>query len=1114
MAPASVPVARSVPSAWRRLPRPPRPSALVRALSLSCLYLALLAGVTAQGEFVNFEPPQVRPIAVATIGGPGGLEGQDALVGQDVLLCCNTPGNSVDVFEASAPYTFLFRVPVGLAPVTVRWHEERSSFYSCNFVGDSVTRVELTRQGGQLTYTVHATTFVGDEPCDIYFLGNPGQDDEVAWVTLNTRSAVAGIRPDTLATVLGEFPLLDQSVAPQLAVKQARAAEALPDGRAFIANFMGDEPVSPSRNYDFDLYVWDPTSPTNPMRVTGLGTTHHSFTIDDLTGRMYVVGTRAQHQQAAGVHNVAALPTGFVQSWLWVVDVPLGAVPTVQPEALPGPTASPYHSIDLNRAYNGTPPIGQTRAAVPPGDAIAQPTDVLVFRQPGAEDEGEKLFLAMYHSDRVAVLEPDATKPGGWAIRRIALNLRPNTNYSVVGPRGLAQSATATDPDQAGTSGLVYALNRLDNSVSVIDPVAEIELARFALSVDPTPPAIRAGREFLYSARFSGNGAVSCASCHVDGRTDGLAWDLGESNPMPPFAIDPWLLDGNFFSSLTMPDEKGLMVTQTLQGLVNSLVNAEMQVLFTNAPYHWRGDKRSVDEFNEAYVNLQGMPSLTAFPSGPQAEGITPQQMQTFVKFVNTIVHPPNPEQHLARVPRGSLDTSTVANANDPTNPNNTGEMLGMLGFVNVPSVATRSCVDCHSLPDGSSNTMTCAFFAFPVPPTNPVLHPIETAATRNLFQREAVALTPLGPALTANYGLLHPGDPGFFSSLSIDSFVSGTFGNVPFLPVAEVTQFMRAFDTGIAPAAGLAYTLDGTTDDRFVLDLLEGQVRQANIGLAVYTRDALGAERGYWFDLDAPGGPAYRESGTTTTIGRPALRGIQGAGGLVVLQGTPVGSERRIASLTGVAPPAGAGAPVNIAIEPMRAATHWEILTNFVFNEPFGSGLPPSVGGTGARLTHLESRYWLRDAITQGGTSPAFGLPASFRHEPPRRFAVSGDGILPGAFLVLEMPVGAPQTSATPPRILTMNLFPTDQTNAQGRRIWETTVEADETVTLALLNGGLFAPEVVSVLRGQYPVANTTPPVAVPPLQPQAWNAYRAVVVNPNGQISTPTPWTPLTVQ
>ena len=94
----------------------------------------------------------------------------------------------------------------------------------------------------------------------------------------------------------------------------------------------------------------------------------------------------------------------------------------------------------------------------------------------------------------------------------------------------------------------------------------------FAVGTDPTPALIKAGRGFLYDAKLSGTGNGSCASCHIDGEMDHLAWNLGD----PTADMTSFVQDGQTFLFHPM---KGPMTTQTLRGLQNL------------APYHWRGDK-------------------------------------------------------------------------------------------------------------------------------------------------------------------------------------------------------------------------------------------------------------------------------------------------------------------------------------------------------------------------------------------------------------------------------------------------------------------------------------------------------------------------------------------
>ena len=87
------------------------------------------------------------------------------------------------------------------------------------------------------------------------------------------------------------------------------------------------------------------------------------------------------------------------------------------------------------------------------------------------------------------------------------------------GPRGLALNPGAA----------LYVLNRLANTISIVNWQSNTVANEIPIgSHDPTTPTIRQGRGFLYDAKLSGNGTVSCASCHVDAEMDLLAWDLGD----------------------------------------------------------------------------------------------------------------------------------------------------------------------------------------------------------------------------------------------------------------------------------------------------------------------------------------------------------------------------------------------------------------------------------------------------------------------------------------------------------------------------------------------------------------------------------------------------------
>ena len=172
----------------------------------------------------------------------------------------------------------------------------------------------------------------------------------------------------------------------------------------------------------------------------------------------------------------------------------------------------------------------------------------------------------------------------------------------------------------------LYVLNKFGSSISVVDStftaVQEIPFH------DPTPVAVKLGRKHLYDThRTSGLGQVSCASCHVNSRDDGLAWDLG--NPAadirvahtPNFNRLPGQSLGQPKDSLYHP-MKGPMVTQTLQDIIG------------HEPLHWRGDRKSIQEFNGAFEELQGDDAF-----------LTGAEMLEFRDFLASIAVPPNPHR-------------------------------------------------------------------------------------------------------------------------------------------------------------------------------------------------------------------------------------------------------------------------------------------------------------------------------------------------------------------------------------------------------------------------------------------------------------------------------------
>src|SRR5262249_4763737 len=130
--------------------------------------------------------------------------------------------------------------------------------------------------------------------------------------------------------------------------------------------------------------------------------------------------------------------------------------------------------------------------------------------------------------------------------------------------------------------GHLYVFTRFDNSVKVVNVATRAEIRSVALH-NPEPASVTTGRQFLYDARqTSSNGEASCASCHIFGDMDQLAWDLGNpdgsiiNNPGP---VKLEVAAGPFGAMVDFHPLKGPMTTQSLRGMNNS------------GSMHWRGDR-------------------------------------------------------------------------------------------------------------------------------------------------------------------------------------------------------------------------------------------------------------------------------------------------------------------------------------------------------------------------------------------------------------------------------------------------------------------------------------------------------------------------------------------
>ena len=138
--------------------------------------------------------------------------------------------------------------------------------------------------------------------------------------------------------------------------------------------------------------------------------------------------------------------------------------------------------------------------------------------------DGKRIYVSDGGSELVTVI--DAAKLIAFARRHpgsSATDLAASANY-VMGKIPVGRDPRGVLLSRDGSRLLVA--NRLDDTISVIDTRTN----RTARTVSLTAPAalsvLRYGEQTFYTARYSFQGQIGCANCHIDSTFDGLTWDL------------------------------------------------------------------------------------------------------------------------------------------------------------------------------------------------------------------------------------------------------------------------------------------------------------------------------------------------------------------------------------------------------------------------------------------------------------------------------------------------------------------------------------------------------------------------------------------------------------
>jgi DNA-binding beta-propeller fold protein YncE len=647
-------------------------------------------------EFTAFESGQVRPLALS----PDGKR----------LFAVNTPDNRLEIFKITQwGLEHENSVPVGLEPVAVAVRSN-NEVWVVNHLSDSVSVVAVQNVAPH----VKRTLSVGDEPRDIVFAGPGGSR---AFITAAHRGQNAPFDPQLTTPSVGRadvwvFDAHDLGNGPggeplaiiNLFSDTPRALAVDADGsRVYAASFnsgngtaivpLGVTPDTgeagggiplPNVNHagipepdmglivkfdgehwvdetglawdeqikfslpDKDVFVIDADAST-PALVpgsdgffAGVGTTLFNMIVNPASGKIYVTNTEAlNHIRFEG-------PGQFAETTVrgHVVD---NRITVLDQDGVHHRLLNKH--LDYSSCCEPVPDLVN-------GLSVSQPLGMAI------SGDGEVLYTAVLGNDKVVIhytdeLEDDAFYPD--EVDQIPV--------SGGGPTGVVLDEVRSR---------LYVLTRFDNGISIID-TDELEEVDHVEMHNPEPASLVAGRRFLYDASLtSSNGDQACASCHIFGDKDELAWDLGDPDG------DVLAAPSNVLAFLGVGDidyhpMKGPMATQSLRGLAN------------HGPMHWRGDRNGEGQGPSVQPDGGAFSEVAAFNSFNVAfeglvgrdEPLTGAQMQAFTDFQLQVMYPPNPIR--------ALDNSLTADQQEGLQFFNT-----KLSFNNFIDNTDFACIDCH----------------------------------------------------------------------------------------------------------------------------------------------------------------------------------------------------------------------------------------------------------------------------------------------------------------------------------------------------------------------------------------------------------------------------------
>ena len=590
-----------------------------------------------------------------------------------------------------------------------------------------------------------------------------------------------------------------------------------------------------------------------------VGTILFNMAVNPVSGRLYVTNMESPNlTRFEGPGHYASDPNFFLafpptvqghlsETRISVINTSTGSV---DPQHL-------NQHIDYTKLHTAIPDLVDTSQVQ---HSLATPLQIVV------SSDGAKIYMAAFGSSKVGVFDAADIEDVNFEA-----NFDPSVesaNYIPVdgGPSGIALDEI---------NNRLYVLTRFNNSVSSIPLPSGAGPTQTSVLYNPEPQSVVDGRPLLYDAvATSGNGEASCASCHIFGDNDDLAWDLGDPDNMVTVNNQPHQPGlGPDFHPM-----KGPMTTQTLRGLS------------THGGMHWRGDRvtgaQGIDACNESppgsacNEELSFNNFIVAFEGLVGKDGtVSEADMQKFTDFALQLMEPPNPVR--------TLDNSLTPS-----------EASGLSLYLSHLSDAGLTCNDCHAL-----DPLQGFFGASGLQTREGLTQDVKVPHLRNDYTKVGMfgmAVGGGGPSSgdqIRGFGLLHDG--------SVDTLTTFLGSNAfQLMPdqVGELAEFTLAFDSDLAPMVGQQVTrtvinaaaVDPRIDQMIASDaapfdslVLGGAVTECDL---IVKGSVGGLERGW---VRQPGGLFADDIGGT--ISDTDLRALALSEGPLTYTAVPPGSGTRM---------------------------------------------------------------------------------------------------------------------------------------------------------------------------------------------------------------------------